>query len=207
MKIRNIAISVLFLLVSATGLAQQKEWDASRYSQEVTDCDRMASHGEDPFRVVPGKSSAEIDFSKAIPACEAAVEKDPDNPRLRYQLARIYGYSGQGEKAYPHRAAAIAADYPQALFVNGYLHLTGLNKAPKDVCRAGELIRRSAQYGRLAGQVGFPRYVLQGVFEGCDVTIDREEMLDFLSAASEQASGYYQGMLVEMLTEQVQAME
>ena len=68
-----------------------------------------------------------MDFDRAIEACEAAVALDPENPRLRYQLARAYGYSGQGEKAYPHRAAAIAWDYPQSLFVNGYLHLLGIN--------------------------------------------------------------------------------
>lgn len=200
-------LALLFLAATASVAAADtlKTWDPAPYSQSVTECDRLASHGEDPHSVAPGVSRADMDFDAAIAACTAAVADDPKNPRFRYQLARVYGYSGQGEKAYPHRAAAIEADYPQALFVNGYLHLLGINKAPKDVCRAGELIRRSAQYGRLAGQVGFPHYAMRGVFDGCDVRIDAAEMLTFLSAAKEATTGYYDGLLVEALTDQVKA--
>lgn len=196
---------LLFFAMTASAAAADtlKTWDPTQFSQAVTQCDRLASHGEDPHSVAPGVKRADMDFDAAIAACTAAVADDPKNPRLRYQLARVYGYSGQGEKAFPHRAAAIDADYPQALFVNGYLHLLGINKAPKDVCRAGELIRRSAQYGRLAGQVGFPHYALRGVFNGCDVTIDAQEMLTFLEAAKQSTTGYYDGLLVEALTDQV----
>ncbi len=193
------------LLLGVTHAAPPKVWDPSPYSQAVTQCDRLASHGEDPFRVAPGQARATMDLPAAITACESAVAAEPSNPRLRYQLGRVYGYSGQGEKSVQHREAAIAADYPQALFVVGYLHLLGLNKARKDVCRAGELIRRSAIYGRLAGQVGFPRYAAQGLFDECPVPKDATEMLQFLDAAAEQASGYYQSMLVETLREDVMA--
>ncbi len=181
------------------------QWDPSRYSQEVTRCDRLASHADDPFAVAPGVAQDGMDFAAAIEACEEAVAADPENPRLRYQLARVYGYSDQGEKAFPHREAAIAADYPQALFVNGYLHFLGINKAAKDVCRAGSLFRRSAQYGRLAGQVGFARYALDGAFDGCDVTIDPEELMAFLEAAKESDSGFYESMLIAMLQNEVRA--
>jgi hypothetical protein len=197
------------ILLGMVGLlprgAEALEWDSSKYSQTVTDCDLQASHSDDPLSVAPGKSSSQINFTTAIASCQLALEQDPSNPRLHYQLARVYGYSGQGEKAYPHRAAAVAADYPQALFVNGYLHLKGLNKAPIDLCRAGELIRRAAQYGRLAGQVGFPRFALQGLFEGCDVPVDATEMLGFLSAAAATTSDFYKSTLVEMLVQDVQA--
>ena len=192
-------------LLAAGSSAETLQWDASKYSREVTACDREASHGDDPYSVAPGVPQGEMDFEKAVAACEAAVAADPGNPRLRYQLARVYGYSGQGEKAYPHREASIAADYPQALFVNGYLHFLGLNEAKKDVCRAGSLFRRSAQYGRLAGQVGFTRYALDGEFEGCDVTIDPEELMAFLGAAEEANTGYYESMLIGMLKKEVAA--
>jgi len=195
----------LVVIVLLPGWAGALEWDATKYSQTVTDCDIQASHSDDPLSVAPGKSSSQIDFAAAIASCTLALEQDPNNPRLHYQLARMYGYSGQGEKAYPHRAAAVAADYPQALFVNGYLHLKGLNKAPVDLCRAGQLIRRSAQYGRLAGQVGFPRFALQGSFEGCDVLVDADEMLGFLSAAAETTSDFYKSTLIEMLIQDINA--
>ena len=198
-------LAVCGLLVAAGASTETLEWDTSTYSQEVTPCDIEASHGDDPYSVAPGVSQQEMDIARAIAACEAAVEADPSNPRLRYQLARAYGYSGQGEKAYPHREAAIAADYPQALFVNGYLHFLGINKAPKDLCRAGELMRRSARYGRLAGQIGFTRYALDGAFAGCDVPIDTEELMVFLAAAEESNSDFYESMLIAMLKKEVAA--
>lgn len=194
------------LLLCCAGAATAAPFDPKPYSQEVTECDRRASHPEDPFRVAPGSSRDQIDLPAAIAACEAAVEADPKNPRLNYQLARVYGYSGVGEKAIPYRAVAVDADYPQALFVVGYLHLLGLNKQPQDRCRAGELIRRSAQQDRLAGQVGFVRWALAGRFDGCPVPRDPAEMLGFLGAAKKHAGGdFYKAQLIEVLEEQVRA--
>ena len=198
---------LLGILAFAGARAEPLQWDASRYSQEVTPCDRLASHAEDPYSVAPGVSQAEMDFVAAAAACEEAVAADPENPRLRYQLARVYGYSGQGERAYPHREAAIAADYPQALFVNGYLHFLGINKAPRDVCRAGELMRRSAQFGRLAGQIGFARYALDGEFDGCEVPVAPREIREFLAAAAASNGDYYQNMLIGMLQKEIEARE
>jgi TPR repeat protein len=183
-------------------------FDPSTYSQVPTACDVLASHPDDPNRVAPGRERAEIakDFPGAIAACRSAVEREPGNPRLQYQLARVLGYSGQGTLAMPHRAKAVAGRYPQALFVVGYLYLTGQNENPKDPCRAGELIRESAIEGRIAGQIGFPRYAMQGLFDGCEVKVDRTEMLGFLDAAAKRVAGdYYRTMLVELVRESVNA--
>ena len=176
--------------MSAAGAAGAEDapvrFDPSKYSQVPTACDVLASHPDDPNRVAPGRDRAEIakDFPGAIAACRSAVDRDPGNPRLQYQLARVFGYSGQGKLAMPHRAIAVEGHYPQALFVVGYLYLTGQNENPKDSCRAGELIRESAIEGRIAGQIGFPRYAMQGLFEGCDVEVERTEMLGFLDAVA-----------------------
>jgi len=178
--------------VSASALT----FDASRYSQSATGCDRLASHADDPFRVAPGVERSDIDLPAAIAACELAVARDPANPRLRYQLGRVYGYAGQGEKAVEHREAAVAADYPQALFVIGYLHLEGLNKARKDPCRAASLIHRSALYGRFAGLVGYPMWVMQGRFAGCATSQDPKELQSFLDAAAAQTTDFYKQSLI-----------
>ena len=179
-------------------------FDRSKYSQEVTECDRQAGHKLDPYKVVPGKSRPEIDLEAAIAACKAAVAKDPENPRLHYQLGRAYGYSGRGEDAMPHRMKAVEANYPQSLFVTGFLYMNG-QTIEKDVCRGAELIRRSAQMGRLAGQVAFPRHALRGDFDDCDVPMDRDEMLGFLAAAEEQTREYLDTMLIEDLRERLLA--
>jgi TPR repeat protein len=166
----------------------------------VTDCDRLAAHPSDPDRVTAGVPESKVDTAAAIPACQAAVAADPANGRLNYQLARALGYAGRGKEAAPHREAAVRAEYPQALFVVGYIHLLGLNDAPKDACKAGELIRRSALKGRHAGLVGFPHWALQGAFRGCAVKQDREEMRNFLTAAKPMSQGdYYQTLLIESI--------
>lgn len=201
---------VVMLLCAAAGATESPKpgFDRTKFSQEPTACDLLAAHPDDPNRVAPGRERAEIakDYAGAIAACEAAVARDPENPRLRYQLARVLGYSGQGKLAMPHREKAIAGRYPQALFVNGFLYLTGQNENPRDVCRAGELMRESAIEGRLAGLLGFPRYALQGTFAGCAVRQDRAEMLAFLDTAKQQVAGdFYRAMLVDLLREDLLA--
>lgn len=178
-------------------------FDSSSYSQVVTPCDRLAAHPDDPFKVSPGVSERQVVLADAIPACQEAVARDPNNPRLNYQLARVLGYSGRGLEAIPHRRLAVEADYPQSLFVIGYITLLGLNQQPQDTCRAGELLHRSARYERLAGLLGFPRYVLEGRFRECPaVKQDTEEMKAFVAAARKQVGGdYYKGLLADSLEE------
>jgi len=203
--IRHIAVAALAIASIDRGLAATLKFDASRYSQTVTGCDRLTSHPDDPLKVAPGVERSDIDLPAAIAACELAVSRDPTNPRLRYQLGRVYGYSGQGEKGVPHREAAVAADYPQALFVIGYLHLEGLNKARKDVCRAAELIHRSALYGRFAGLVAYPMWVMQGRFEGCTTPQDSQQLKAFLDEAAAQTSDFYKQSLITELRSKLAA--
>ncbi|MFN3592553.1 MAG: hypothetical protein ACK4TG_10240, partial [Thermaurantiacus sp.] len=122
---------------------------------EVTECDRLAAHPSDPDRVAPGVAQRDVDLPAAIAACQAAVEADPGNPRLNYQLGRVLAYAGRGQESRPFRDAAIAGDYPQALFVVGFITLFGLNEQPQDSCRAADLVRRSALAGRQAGEIAF----------------------------------------------------
>ncbi len=206
----SMATLVLASLCATAGAGERSapSYDATRFSREPTACDLLAAHPDDPQRVAPGRERADIarDYPGAIAACESAVARDPENPRLRYQLARVLGYSGQGKLAMPHREKAIAGRYPQALFVNGFLYLTGQNENPKDPCKAGELMRESAIEGRLAGLLGFPRYALLGTFAGCAVKQDRAEMLGFLDAARQQVAGdFYRTMLVDLLRDDLQA--
>ena len=203
---RTIFLILCGLLFYLESSADTLQWDASPYSQEVTPCDLTAAHGRDPNSVAPGVSQDEMDFPRAIDACKAALATDPDNPRLQYQLARVYVYSGQGEKAEPHMEAATAAEYPQALFVDGYMHVVGIHTLPRDVCRAERLLRRAAQYGRLAGQIGYARYALDGEFNECEPAVAPNEIREFLATAATSTSDYYQSMLIEMLQAEADGM-
>ncbi|MEQ8434111.1 MAG: hypothetical protein RIA71_07705 [Oceanicaulis sp.] len=194
-------LAALALLQTAVPLEAIETYDRAAFDRTVTECDRLIGHPSDPEAVTEGVSRADADLPAAIEACLEAVEADPGNPRLNYQLARAYGYSGLHEEGQPYRDAALAAGYPQSLFVVGYIRLENWDGRGADPCYGGELIRRSAHAGRFAGLVGFPHYYLMGAFEGCGAhpQIEHAEMAGFLEEAEGRAQDYYQGLLVQQL--------
>lgn len=213
MKLVVLAVGVL--AVSGPALADDEGdpfaaigvYDRAAYDRTPTPCDEFAAHPDDPEKVTAGVARADMDLDAAIAACTQAVAADPANPRLNYQLARAYGYSGRYSEGAQARLTALNAGYPQSLFVIGYVRLIGWDGDAPDPCYGGELIRRSAQAGRFAGLVAFPHYALTGVFEGCDAhpAMDAEEMRSFLAAAGEATSDYYHGLLIEQLTDRLEA--
>ena len=175
-----------------------KEYDFSRFNQQVTECDQLASHGRDPGHVAPPVTSATMDKEAAIKACHDAVAADPDNPRLNYQLGRAYGYSGRGEEAMPYRQKAVAAEYPQSLFVIGHLYRIG-QTIELDHCRTVMLWRKAATYQRLAALIALPRHYMRGEFADCGVEIPEVELQAYLEMAMEISSDFYVDMLAEDL--------
>ena len=179
-------------------------YSADDYSRAVTACDRLAGHPSDPNAVTDGVSRAGMDKSAAIEACRKAVAADPENPRLNYQLARAYGYSGMHEEAVPYREVALRAGYPQSLFVMGYILVTGWSGTDIDPCYGGELIRRSAEAGRYAGLVGFPYYAVKGTFTDCEgLEVTAAQLETMLDAATERGPDYYQGLLIDLLRDRI----
>ena len=166
----------------------------------VTECDRLIAHPDDPDRVADGVSRKDADLPAAVEACEEAVAADPENPRLNYQLARALGYSGRGSEALPFRAKAVEGDYPQALFVVGFITLYGLNEQPRDPCKAASLIHRSAQAGRLAGLLGLPDFWLSGAFDGCELTFNPRDLPGYIDQAEKQMAGdFYESIMTRHL--------
>lgn len=199
---------VVFCLLTALTVhaVEFEDYDFGRWSQAITECDRLTAHGRDPGHVAPRVTRAEMDKDAAIEACLAALEADPDNPRLNYQLGRAYGYSGRGEEAMPYRLKALEADYPQSTFVIGYISLLGMT-IDQDTCRALDLWQRSARYRRLAALVSLPRHYLKGDFDGCGVDISNEDLRAYLEEAKKVSSDYYVGMLADELLEKLTARE
>lgn len=193
---------LLSLLWVSNGLAVEfVDYDFSRYSQEVTECDRLAAHGRDPGHVSDPVTSKTMDKEAAIAACLKAVKADPENPRLNYQLGRAYGYSGRGEEAMPYRMKAVNADYPQSLFVIGYLYKIG-RTIDQDTCRAMELWIKAAQYRRLAALIALPRHYMRGDFQSCNVNINAEDLGQYLNEAKKVSDDFYVNMLADdLLTE------
>jgi hypothetical protein len=205
--------SLIFVLAAAAPVQADPplRWNPLAWSKAVTECDRLAAHPSDPDKLTPGVTQTDLLAAgalRAIAACEAAVAADPENPRLNYQLARSLGYSGRGNEAQAYRDKAVAGDYPQALFVVGFVYLTG-EGAPKDVCKAAPLIRRSALAGRFAGLIGYPHYVATGTFAVCaNFRSDKAELLGFLDNAQRHGENndYYRGILIESVRAQIKTM-
>ncbi|MEJ2602162.1 MAG: hypothetical protein P8172_02520 [Gammaproteobacteria bacterium] len=208
---------VLFLFAAAAASADEafyvpldeiRTYAREDYRAEVTECDRLAAHPSDPDAVSEGVSRAAMDLPAAVAACEKAVADDAGNPRLNYQLARAYGYSGLHEEAAPFRERAVRAGYPQSLFVMGYILVTGWGGMPANPCYGGALIRRSAEAGRYAGLIGFPYYAVKDTFSGCEgLTTNVAELGAMLDAAEARGADYYQGLLIDLLRDRIAVME
>ena len=193
-----IALTILSLAPLA-GAVEFKNFDKEKYSQTATECDRVAAHPDDPLRVARGVETREMDLPAAIAACRRDLAQDPNNPRLSYQLARAMTYAGQVKDALPYIESSAAQKYPQSLFVTGYLYLSGAYQSPKDMCRAAELIYESAIYGRHAGQLGYPVYVLDGSFAACKTPQDTATLRALVEQAKKAKLDYYPSVLADVL--------
>ena len=199
---RIISGLTIVFLCGAAQAVEFEDYDFSRWSQKVTGCDLLAAHERDPGHVGNPATSSTMDKEAAIAACHVAVENDPDNPRLNYQLGRAYGYSGRGEEAMPYRLKALEADYPQSTFVIGYLYLIG-RTIEQDTCKALELWQSSAKHRRLAALISLPRHYMRGDFDTCGVEIPAADLRAYLEEAKKVSSDYYVGMLADELLEKV----
>jgi TPR repeat protein len=174
-------------------------------AEEITQCDVLVSHPLDPDRITDGVSSVNVLHEEGIAACLAAVTRDPENPRLNFQLGRVYFYDGQTEKALSHLEQAADAGYRQAQFVLGYVLDSGLGGADKEPCRTEDLWLRAARSGRLAALVSYPHHVMRGGFNNCRVQTGDAEMMTFLEQAKARELDYYQTVLVDDLVEDLSA--
>lgn len=198
MRLALTSAAALLLTTATAHGVEFEDYSFDRWSQELTECDRLAAHGRDPGHVGEPVTRDMMDKPAAIEACKRAVKADPDNPRLNYQLGRAYGYSGKGEEAMPYRLKALEAEYPQSTFVIGYLHLLGLT-IEQDTCRALELWQSSARHRRLAALISLPRHYLRGDFDECGIEIPADDLRAYLEEARKVSDDYYVGMLVEEL--------
>ncbi len=174
-------------------------------ADQVTECDKLAAHPSDPDKISPGVHDNQMNYAAAQSACEAAVAKDPNNRRLRYQLGRAYFYDKKFDKGMPHLEYAANAGAQQAQFVLGYVIDTGQAGQAKDACKVEDLWFKSAQQGRFAAEVSYPHHIVRGMFKGCKQHASNEDMQRWIESAKKQATDYYQRLLVSMVTEEFTA--
>ena len=169
----------------------------------VTRCDELAAHPLDPARNAPGQSTADIDLPVAIATCRADAAAQPDNARIRYQLARVLFYAGQFDEAMVEMRRAADGGHAQAQFVYGIFVIKERPGAPTDPCVAERNWQAAAEGGRHAAAVHYAVQRLRGTFDACDDPATAEDLDRWLSAAEQAAppgyAGYYRRIFIDDL--------
>lgn len=170
-------------------------------------CDIAAAHPSDPDRVGAGVATADVVTHVAIPACRAAVEREPTTARYHYQLGRALFYwasANDADTAEGVAAVAVAADlgYRQAEFVLGLL-----TARAGDLCGAEPLYRRAADQGLKSARLTYVNDVVAGRYDACEETAPRETLQSYLAGAASQVDGYYEQLLLQGLERQLGALQ
>ena len=166
-------------------------------ARNITECDQLATHGSDPDRITVGVSQSAMDKPAAIEACRKDVAADPDNPRLIYQLGRAMFYSGMFAEGLPLVKQAADLGHAQSQFVYGYVKAYGQDGQPADACEAETYWELSAEQGRRAAQISYPRMYMMGAFEDCGDTVDLATQTKWMEDVKDKMTGYYEGLLYE----------
>ena len=173
---------------------------------EVDACDLTAGHPSDPNHLGPGVATAEVVTHVAIPACRAAVEREPDNARFRYQLGRVIYYwananEGDPSEGIEHIRIAADAGYAQAQFVFGLL-----KRYAGDFCAAEPWTRRAANQGLKSARLAYADDLTAGRYASCAEIADHGVVSGYLDGAASQVDGYYEGLLLGALRRQLDGM-
>jgi TPR repeat protein len=143
-------------------------------------CDKLAGNRYDPqrsseFEGVPFAILA--GFSQtAIAACERAAKAFPNEPRIRYQLARAMQAANEYDRAFPVLIELARGGYP-ASFDNIAFHYSRQNNIPLAI----EWHRRGADAGDAEAMVKIAKYIEKGLAR----PRYRDEFWELLAKAAE----------------------
>jgi uncharacterized protein (TIGR02246 family) len=176
-------------------------WDPATRTTP-TECDRLSAGRYDRERLAKPVARADIDVPAAIRQCEADLAKLPDDPRLLFQLGRLYGYTPETTKAREYRERAAAVGNPNAIFLLGYLDFLKAKSAPER-CTAADRMVLAADRGNYSGQVTVTAYVLGGRLHDCIRAPGPMKLRGYLESARKNADGFFESLLIEHLQRQL----
>jgi hypothetical protein len=90
--------------------------------------------------------------------------------------------------------------HTQALFVMGLME-----QREQDFCGAEPYTRAAANAGLKSARISYVNEYLSGRLNDCPPRASLEDMAGFLEDAQEQVSGWYENMLLEALSRQLDA--
>jgi hypothetical protein len=151
---------------------------------EVTSCDLWASDPFDPQRIAPGVPWELVNTRQAIRDCVADLAKDPENPRLLFNLARALDLAERFREAEIYYQRAADQGYGEAFMRLGLMYRNARGVARDD--------QRAAKYyleGSLRG-VPAARAALAMMYEkGWGIPQSSRESIRWLSLAAEDNFG------------------
>lgn len=117
--------------------------------EAVAACDRLAAHPDDSSKPkgVAGVSDDDMRAGEAVAQCEDALELAPDNPRVRYQLARAYLMFDKVDEGITLLTEAAEEGHAAATSSLGDLALYGLLDGEPDPETAKALFLKAAAGG------------------------------------------------------------
>ena len=121
MVVKSTSIAIISIFLAALSLFGFP----SVSEAEITKCDRLAAHTLDPNKVADGTPWANLNPSKAIPACERALSRSPNNPTLMFQLGRSFDKAKKYDEAFKWYRKAVKQDYPASRFNLGIMYGEG----------------------------------------------------------------------------------
>jgi TPR repeat protein len=164
-----IAVLAAAVVLMIGGIVGQYAY-AAYVRRTALDCDLMAAERDNDVGV-PGVEYDRIVTVRAIPACDSAVNADPENPRLMHELARSLDRGGKfKEAAYWYGKAA---DIGWAWSKNnlGVLYLQGRPGVPVDFERGVGLLRSAAEQNNEQAITNYAREDFATIFEGSPVRV------------------------------------
>jgi len=161
MRIVILGFMGLLLLVSAA-IAQTEDPAVSR-------CDEEAAYPNDPSTSHKGIYFDRMDVASAQAACSEALEKFPNSPRIKFQLARALIAGGESHRARKLAEEAVADGFAFANVLLAYLATSGIDE-PQDDERAFKLAFLAAEAGLPAAQAEVGVRFIQGTGIAKNVT-------------------------------------
>ena len=105
----------------------------------------------------------------AVPACEAAVQKYPNDARLKFQLGRAYQKANNFIAAVAQYQKSATQQYAPAQNNLGFMYENGLG-VPKDLRQANAWVRKAAENGDQTAQFGLGVVFAVSIFAPMNVT-------------------------------------
>ncbi len=127
----------------------------------VRPCDLVAADDQDPLRVAPAIRTGLVNTRLAIRTCALDLAREPDSPRLLFQLGRALDIAERFDEARHFYEQAAAKGYGAAYSNLAYMYLTGRGVA-RDDRRSADDYRQAALLGNDRGRVGIARAYREG---------------------------------------------